>query len=79
MRAFPGLFDGDVDILINNAGLVAQSRRDTGDGFEITMGTNFPGPFALTNLLFDRVRSRIINVGSASGLRSRLMPARSWR
>lgn len=64
VRAFPGLFDGDVDVLINNAGLVAQHRSDTVDGFEMTMGTNFLGPFALTNLLFDRVRSKIINVGS---------------
>ncbi len=64
VRAFPGLFDGEVDILINNAGLVARSRRDTVDGFEMTMGTNFLGPFALTNLLFDRVQSQIINVGS---------------
>ncbi|MCV7151786.1 SDR family NAD(P)-dependent oxidoreductase [Mycolicibacterium pyrenivorans] len=64
VRAFPGLFGGDVDILINNAGLVAQHRSDTVDGFEITIGTNFLGPFALTNLLFDRVRSQIINVGS---------------
>ncbi|GJF12487.1 dehydrogenase [Mycolicibacterium cyprinidarum] len=64
VRAFPDLFDGDVDILINNAGLVAQRRSETVDGFEITMGTNFLGPFALTNLIFDRVRSKIINVGS---------------
>jgi NAD(P)-dependent dehydrogenase (short-subunit alcohol dehydrogenase family) len=64
VRAFPDLFEGDVDILINNAGLVAQSRSETVDGFEITMGTNFLGPFALTNLMFDRVRSKIINVGS---------------
>ena len=64
VRAFPGLFDGDVDVLINNAGLVAQSRTETVDGFEVTMGTNFLGPFALTNLLFPRVRSQIINVGS---------------
>lgn len=64
VRAFPTLFEGDVDILINNAGLVAQTRSDTVDGFEITLGTNFLGPFALTNLLFDRVRSQIINVGS---------------
>lgn len=64
VRAFPGFFDGDVDILINNAGVVAQHRRETVDGFEITFGTNFLGPFALTNLLFDRVRSKIINVGS---------------
>lgn len=64
VRAFPGLFDGEVDILINNAGLVSQRRTDTVDGFEMTMGTNFLGPFALTNLLFDRVRLKIINVGS---------------
>ena len=64
VRAFPELFDGDVDILINNAGVVAQHRTDTVDGFETTMATNFLGPFALTNLLFPRVRSQIINVGS---------------
>lgn len=64
VRAFPSLFDGDVDVLINNAGLVAQNRTETVDGFEITIGTNFLGPFALTNLLFDRVCSQIINVGS---------------
>jgi len=39
VQAFPSLFDGDVDVLINNAGLVAQHRGDTVDGFEITMGT----------------------------------------
>jgi len=64
VRAFPGQFDGDVDILINNAGLVAPSRSDTVDGFELTIGTNFLGPFALTNLLFNRVGSQIIIVGS---------------
>ena len=64
VRAFPSLFDGDVDILINNAGVVAQHRTDTVDGFETMLGTNFLGPFALTNLLFSRVRSQIINVGS---------------
>lgn len=64
VRAFPALLDGDVDILINNAGLVAQTRSETVDGFEITLGTNFLGPFTLTNLLFGRVRSQIINVGS---------------
>jgi NAD(P)-dependent dehydrogenase (short-subunit alcohol dehydrogenase family) len=64
VHAFPGLFDGDVDILINNAGSVVQHRSETVDGFEMTLGTNFLGPFALTNLLFGRVRSQIINVGS---------------
>jgi len=64
VRVFPGLIDGDVDILINNAGTVTQHRSETVDGFETTLGTNMLGPFALTNLLLPRVRSQIINVGS---------------
>jgi NAD(P)-dependent dehydrogenase (short-subunit alcohol dehydrogenase family) len=64
VRAFPDLLDDDVDILINNAGTLTQNRTDTVDGFETTIGTNFLGPFALTNLMFKRVRSQIINVGS---------------
>jgi NAD(P)-dependent dehydrogenase (short-subunit alcohol dehydrogenase family) len=64
VHAFPGLFDGDVDILINNAVSVVQHRSETIDGFEMTLGTNFLGPFALTNLLLGRVRSQIINVAS---------------
>ena len=66
VRAFPDLLDEDVDILINNAGGLTQHRADTVDGFETTIGTNFLGPFALTNLLLERVRSQIINVGSDS-------------
>jgi NAD(P)-dependent dehydrogenase (short-subunit alcohol dehydrogenase family) len=64
VRAFPAKLDGDVDVLINNAGALSQHRRDTVDGFEMTIGTNLLGPFALTNLLFGRVRSKIVNVGS---------------
>jgi NAD(P)-dependent dehydrogenase (short-subunit alcohol dehydrogenase family) len=54
----------DVDILINNAGALTQHRENTVDGFEMTLGTNLLGPFALTNLLFGRIRSQIIIVGS---------------
>lgn len=64
VRAFPGLLTDDVDILINNAGTLTDRRTDTVDGFEMTLGTNMLGPFALTNLLLPRVRSQIINVGS---------------
>ena len=64
VRDFPGLIDGDVDILINNAGTLTQHRSETVDGFETTLGTNMLGPFALTNLLLPRVRSQIITVGS---------------
>jgi NAD(P)-dependent dehydrogenase (short-subunit alcohol dehydrogenase family) len=64
VRAFPDLIDGHVDILINNAGTLTDRRTDTVDGFEMTLGTNLLGPFALTNLLLPRVRSQVIIVGS---------------
>jgi NAD(P)-dependent dehydrogenase (short-subunit alcohol dehydrogenase family) len=64
VRAFPDQVDGEIDILINNAGTLTGRRTETVDGFEMTMGTNLLGPFALTNLLLPRVRSQIINVGS---------------
>lgn len=64
VQAFPGRLEGDVDILINNAGALSQHRTDTVDGFEMTIGTNLLGPFALTNLLFGRIRRQIVNVGS---------------
>ncbi|AKK25828.1 SDR family NAD(P)-dependent oxidoreductase [Mycobacterium sp. EPa45] len=64
VRSFGDRLDGEVDILINNAGALTDKRRETVDGFETTLGTNLLGPFALTNLLFARVRSQIINVAS---------------
>nr|BBX77919.1 dehydrogenase [Mycobacterium florentinum] len=64
VRAFGDQVDGEIDILINNAGTLTDRRRETVDGFEMTLGTNLLGPFALTNLLLPRVRSQIINVGS---------------
>lgn len=64
VRAFPDLLDGEVDILINNAGALTRHRQETVDGFEMTLGTNMLGPFALTNLLLGRIRSQVIIVGS---------------
>ncbi len=44
--------DRPVDVLVNNAGVMAPPKRfETVDGFELQFGTNFLGPFALTNLL----------------------------
>jgi NAD(P)-dependent dehydrogenase (short-subunit alcohol dehydrogenase family) len=63
---FSDRLDADVDILINNAGAITQARSETADGFEMTIGTNHLGPFALINLLFLRVRSQIVNVGSGA-------------
>ncbi|OBB63952.1 SDR family NAD(P)-dependent oxidoreductase [Mycobacterium sp. 852014-50255_SCH5639931] len=64
VRAFAKSIDDDIDILINNAGALTDRRTDTVDGFEMTLGTNLLGPFALTNLLLPKVRTQIINVGS---------------
>ncbi|MCP4000080.1 MAG: SDR family NAD(P)-dependent oxidoreductase [Gammaproteobacteria bacterium] len=57
-----------IDILVNNAGLTESIRRESADGIEMTMATNFLGPFLLTNLLLDKLRTstpaRIINICS---------------
>jgi len=54
-------------VLINNAGLAGQHGM-TVDGFEMTFGTNYVGPFLLTQLLLDRLKqadaARIVNVAS---------------
>jgi len=57
-----------LDVLINNAGLMAPPLQHTRDGFEIQFGTNHLGHFALTGHLLDRleaaVEPRIVVVSS---------------
>jgi NAD(P)-dependent dehydrogenase (short-subunit alcohol dehydrogenase family) len=55
---------GPLDVLINNAGVMFPSKQRTKDGFELQIGTNHLGPFALTNLLLDRIRERVVVVAS---------------
>lgn len=56
---------GEVDVLINNAGVMGAPKRTTRDGFELQFGTNHLGHFALTGLLIDRIGSRVLTLTSA--------------
>jgi len=53
-----------VDVLINNAGIMAVPYAQTADGFESQIGTNHLGHFALTNLLLPRITDRVVTVSS---------------
>lgn len=59
-----------LDILCNNAGIMATPKLKSKDGFELQLGTNHLGHFALTGLLMDIIlrtpKSRIVNVSSAA-------------
>ena len=65
-----------LDILLNNAGVMAIPRRETADGFEMQFGTNHLGHFALTVLLFDslaaRPGARVVTVSSQAALMGRI-------
>jgi len=59
-----------LDLLINNAGVMIPPYSKTADGFELQMGTNHFGHFALTGLLMDLLNktenSRVVNISSAA-------------
>jgi NAD(P)-dependent dehydrogenase (short-subunit alcohol dehydrogenase family) len=58
----------EIDLLINNAGVMMTPKSTTNDGFELQFGTNHLGHFAFTGLLLDRVLaapgSRVVTVSS---------------
>ncbi|HLR99498.1 SDR family NAD(P)-dependent oxidoreductase [Mycolicibacillus parakoreensis] len=55
---------GDIDVLINNAGLMNVPFGRTKDGFETQFGVNHLGHFALTGLLLDRIGDRVVTLSS---------------
>jgi NAD(P)-dependent dehydrogenase (short-subunit alcohol dehydrogenase family) len=64
VAAFADALDGPVDILVNNAGVMAVPRARTKDGFELQIGTNHLGHFALTNRLLAQITSRVVTLSS---------------
>jgi NAD(P)-dependent dehydrogenase (short-subunit alcohol dehydrogenase family) len=75
VRAFADGWQGPLDILINNAGVMAPPRRaSTSDGFELQFGTNHLGHFVLTGLLLPALleagRARVVTVSSVAHFRA---------
>jgi NAD(P)-dependent dehydrogenase (short-subunit alcohol dehydrogenase family) len=63
VRGFAAGVDS-VDVLVNNAGIMAVPYAVTADGFESQIGTNHLGHFALTNLLLPKLTDRVVTVSS---------------
>ena len=66
-----------IDLLVNNAGVMFPPRQTTPDGFELQLGTNHLGHFALTGLLLEQMLpvpgSRVVTVSSqAHRIRARI-------
>jgi NAD(P)-dependent dehydrogenase (short-subunit alcohol dehydrogenase family) len=87
VRAFAGAWDGDLDVLINNAGVMAIPRQRSVDGFEMQFATNHLGHFALTNLLLPHITDRVVTVSSGAHRMGRIAiddlnwerrPYRTW-
>jgi NAD(P)-dependent dehydrogenase (short-subunit alcohol dehydrogenase family) len=80
VRAFVARFTAErprLDLLVNNAGVMALPRRETtADGFERQFGTNHLGHFALTGLLWPALRrspaARVVSVSSMMAFTVRL-------
>ena len=69
VRAFAESYDaGRLDVLVNNAGVMALPKRLTEDGFEMQFGTNVLGPYALTGRMLPHLlataRSRTVWISS---------------
>jgi NAD(P)-dependent dehydrogenase (short-subunit alcohol dehydrogenase family) len=88
IREFAAGWDGTIDLLINNAGIMIPPLSRTADGFELQFGTNHLGHFALTNLLLEHVTGRVITVSSSAhrfgkidfdDLQWERKPYRAWR
>ncbi len=79
IRSFADTFAGrfeTLDLLCNNAGVMALPRSTTADGFEMQIGTNHLGHFALTGQLFEHLKkaphARVVNVASLAHTTGRI-------
>ncbi|MGQ4388108.1 oxidoreductase [Streptomyces sp. SAS_270] len=66
VREFAAGWQGRLDLLVNNAGVMNVPESSTKDGFETQFGTNHLGHFALTNLLLPHITDRVVTVSSGA-------------
>jgi len=66
VREFAAGWEGEIDLLINNAGVMVPPLTRTAEGFELQFGTNHLGHFALSNLLLEHVSGRVVTVSSTA-------------
>ena len=72
VRAFAAETTEPIDVLINNAGVMAPPLGRTAQGFETQFGVNHLGHFALTNLLLPMITDRVVSVASGAHRRGRI-------
>jgi NAD(P)-dependent dehydrogenase (short-subunit alcohol dehydrogenase family) len=72
VRTFAENWTGPLDVLINNAGIMAVPEGRTVDGFELQMGTNHLGPFLLTTFLLRSITDRVVTVTSQLHARAKI-------
>ncbi len=76
VREFAAGLDGPLDLLVNNAGVMATPKSATADGFELQLGTNHLGHFALTGLLLPNLHEaaspRVVTLSSLAHKRGRI-------
>jgi NAD(P)-dependent dehydrogenase (short-subunit alcohol dehydrogenase family) len=87
IRKFADAWEGEIGLLVNNAGIMIPPLSRTADGFELQFGTNHLGHFALTNRLLEHVTGRVVTVSSSAHRMGRIdfddlnwerKPYRAW-
>jgi NAD(P)-dependent dehydrogenase (short-subunit alcohol dehydrogenase family) len=66
VHEFAAMWRDEIDLLINNAGVMVPPLTRTTDGFELQFATNHLGHFALTNLLLEHISGRVVTVSSTA-------------
>jgi NAD(P)-dependent dehydrogenase (short-subunit alcohol dehydrogenase family) len=61
---FASEWTGNIDVLVNNAGIMEVPFAVTSAGYESQAATNYLGPFVLTNRLLPHITNRVVFVGS---------------